>query len=99
MLGGILSLTIVDSVYFGVAVPTGTIIGLIIYLFYYALFSRGGAGAEEESDGIKLPFHVDRLLKSIGKGVGNPAVTVFGPDLGRNVVPVQDLIGCHRLCD
>ena len=42
--------------------PTGTIVGLVGYLFYYALFSKGNASSTDESDGRRLPFHIDRLL-------------------------------------
>ena len=62
LLGGILSLTVFDPIYFGVAVPTGTIVALVGYLFYYALFSKSAGNGAEEGKGKELPFHVDRLL-------------------------------------
>ncbi|HSM56351.1 MAG TPA: hypothetical protein VK879_09380 [Candidatus Sulfomarinibacteraceae bacterium] len=47
------------AVYIGVAIPFGSIGGLILYLVYYALVaSTGEAAAEATSD----PFQVDRLL-------------------------------------
>jgi tetratricopeptide (TPR) repeat protein len=62
LLGGILSLIVLDPIFFGVAVPTGTIVGLVGYLFYFALFSKGDGSSTDESDRRRLPFHVDRLL-------------------------------------
>ncbi len=62
LLGGFLSLTVLDPIYFGVAVPTGTIVGLVGYLFYYALFSKGDTSVTDDGDTRYLPFHVDRLL-------------------------------------
>ena len=62
LLGGIVSLTLLDPIYFGVGVPMGTIIGLVGYLFYYALFSKREVSGGEENDDGRLPFHVDRLL-------------------------------------
>lgn len=43
--------------FFGVAVPFGSIIGLVIYLVYYALFVTA-----QESEAGQDPFQVDRLL-------------------------------------
>jgi cyclophilin family peptidyl-prolyl cis-trans isomerase/tetratricopeptide (TPR) repeat protein len=43
--------------FLGVAVPFGSIIGLVIYLVYYALFVPGGADEESQD-----PFQPDRLL-------------------------------------
>ncbi len=62
LLGGILSLTVFEAIYFGVAVPTGTIVGLVVYLFYYALFSSGQGANSDGEDSWQGPFHVDRLL-------------------------------------
>ncbi len=42
--------------FLGVAIPFGSILGLIVYLIYYALTAQ--PGREENAD----PFHVDRLL-------------------------------------
>jgi tetratricopeptide (TPR) repeat protein len=61
LLGAVLSVTLLDPIYLGVAIPTGTILGLILYLFYYALFTR-----PQQSDGQNAPqvtlFQTDRLL-------------------------------------
>ncbi len=61
-LGGLLTLIIFDPIYFGVAVPSGTIVGLIVYLFYYAFFGQRETVTGTEDKGRRLPFHVDRLL-------------------------------------
>jgi cyclophilin family peptidyl-prolyl cis-trans isomerase/Tfp pilus assembly protein PilF len=42
-------------VYFGVALPFGSIAGLVLYLIYYALFSDSSEGSDE-------PFAAERLL-------------------------------------
>ncbi|MAT97394.1 MAG: hypothetical protein CL608_09655 [Anaerolineaceae bacterium] len=42
-------------VYFGVALPFGSIAGLVLYLVYYALFSDSSEGGDQ-------PFAADRLL-------------------------------------
>lgn len=55
----LVTLIIVQSMgapFLGVAIPFGSILGLIVYLIYYALTAQTGA---DESDD---PFHVDRLL-------------------------------------
>jgi cyclophilin family peptidyl-prolyl cis-trans isomerase len=44
--------------FFGVAVPLGSMLGLITYLVYYALSAKAESGESEETD----PFQVDRLL-------------------------------------
>jgi Tfp pilus assembly protein PilF len=62
LLGAILSLTVFDPVYLGVAIPTGTIVGLVGYLFYYAIFSEGRDRNQVAHEGQAWPFHVDRLL-------------------------------------
>jgi len=46
-------------VFLGVAIPFGSIGGLIIYLIYYALFASAGEATEVE---VEDPFSVDRLL-------------------------------------
>ncbi|MCA9968945.1 MAG: peptidylprolyl isomerase, partial [Anaerolineales bacterium] len=43
--------------FLGVAIPFGSIVGLVLYLIYYALFAQGEKEAEPED-----PFRVDRLL-------------------------------------
>ncbi|MEZ4519002.1 MAG: O-antigen ligase family protein [Chloroflexota bacterium] len=50
-----------ESIYLGVAVPTGVMAGIIFYLIYYALF---GQPLESETDPTNRfwPFAVDRLL-------------------------------------
>lgn len=47
------------AVYVGVAIPFGSIGGLVIYLIYYALFASAGEATELE---VEDPFSVDRLL-------------------------------------
>lgn len=49
--------------YIGVAIPFGSIGGVVLYLIYYALFS--GGDVDETEKGLTVaagPFHVDRLL-------------------------------------
>jgi tetratricopeptide (TPR) repeat protein len=53
--GALIIVSALGLPYLGVAVPFGSIAGLVVYLIYYALFTRGAAG---EAD----PFHVERLL-------------------------------------
>ena len=60
VLGAILSLTLVDPIYLGAAVPTGTLVGLIIYLIYYALTAQK-SGADVNARRA-VPFQTDRLL-------------------------------------
>ncbi|MEM7113297.1 MAG: peptidylprolyl isomerase [Chloroflexota bacterium] len=55
LLGALISSLAVDPIYLGVAIPSGSIIGLVGYLIYYALVVRGET---EQVD----PFQVDRLL-------------------------------------
>jgi len=55
LLGGGLSLTLLDPIYLGVAVPTGVIVGLVLYLVYYALSTRARVADAQ-------PFAADRLL-------------------------------------
>ena len=57
VLGGILLTLWLGPPFLGVAVPFGSIIGLIIYLIYYALFSHG-----LDTDKVVNPFQADRLL-------------------------------------
>ncbi len=44
------------AVYLGVAIPFGSIVGLVIYLIYYAIVATSHGGAQQD------PFHVDRLI-------------------------------------
>ncbi len=62
LFGAILTLTVLDSVYLGVAIPTGTIIGLVGYLFYYALFAKGTDGDLSDEERQVVPFLTNRLL-------------------------------------
>ncbi|MCI0645212.1 MAG: tetratricopeptide repeat protein [Chloroflexi bacterium] len=58
---GIAITSLLDMTYLGVALPFGTIVGLVIYLIYYALFARSaGSGTEDLED--RDPFATDRLL-------------------------------------
>ncbi len=69
LLGALLSFTLFDPIYLGVAVPIGTVLGLIFYLFYYALHARpqrkGEAGLITRSafDGNQLL--VNALLAAV----------------------------------
>ncbi|MDX1688200.1 MAG: O-antigen ligase family protein [Candidatus Promineifilaceae bacterium] len=47
------------AVFIGVAIPFGSIGGLVLYLIYYALFASAGEATEIE---VENPFSVDRLL-------------------------------------
>lgn len=62
LLAVIITLWLADPVYLGVAVPVGVVLGVLIYLVYFAL-KRGPAG-ETAGDTIDLkrPFAADRLL-------------------------------------
>jgi tetratricopeptide (TPR) repeat protein len=55
--GGISIVAILGMPFLGVAIPSGSIAGLIIYLIYYAIVAR----ADQETETID-PFGVDRLL-------------------------------------
>ena len=57
----IVAITLADPVYLGVAVPTGIILGVIIYLIYYALFGRPTDDVTKEARST-WPFAADRLL-------------------------------------
>lgn len=61
LLGALLSFTLLDPIYLGIAIPTGTIFGLILYLFYYAVFTRSDT---QQGDGrvYLSAFQTDRLL-------------------------------------
>jgi Tfp pilus assembly protein PilF len=58
IVGALLIVSALGLPYLGVAIPFGSIAGLVLYLVYYALFTHASAGAAAGSD----PFHVDRLL-------------------------------------
>jgi tetratricopeptide (TPR) repeat protein len=60
-LGAILSVTLFDPIYLGVAIPTGTILGLVFYLFYYALFNQPSASNSSVPAQFSL-FQADHLL-------------------------------------
>ena len=62
LVGAILTMTVVDPIYLGVAIPTGTIVGLVVYLFYYALFTRGKDDDLSVDERQALPFLTDHLL-------------------------------------
>lgn len=55
LLFAIVASLLFDPIYLGVAIPSGSIIGLVLYLIYYALVARVEG---ETAD----PFQVDRLL-------------------------------------
>lgn len=53
----VLFATLFDLVFVGVAFPFGSIIGLIVYLIYFALLGQSPAG-----EGVKRPFDTNRML-------------------------------------
>jgi tetratricopeptide (TPR) repeat protein len=57
VVAGAAAISFMELSFVGVALPFGTIVGLVLYLVYYALFARS-AEQEQETD----PFNVDRLL-------------------------------------
>lgn len=57
----LLTLTLLEPIYLGVAIPTGVIVGIVVYLIYYALFERGVHSDGDEVRGWD-PFDTDRLL-------------------------------------
>ena len=57
LVGGIGITAWLGAPFIGVAIPFGSMIGLILYLIYYALFSR-----TDDSDSPVNPFNADRLL-------------------------------------
>lgn len=63
IIAGLISIWLVDPIYFGVAVPTGVIVGVIAYLVYHALFGRSGSEVGDAASSTE-PFHADRLLMS-----------------------------------
>lgn len=62
LLAILLTLIVADPVYLGVAVPTGVVLGVVVYLIYYALFGRGESSSDEKRSDPRLPFAADRLL-------------------------------------
>lgn len=59
IVGALLITQWLGIVFIGVAIPFGSIAGLVLYLMYYALFASTGQVAEEAPED---PFRVDRLL-------------------------------------
>jgi tetratricopeptide (TPR) repeat protein len=57
IVAGAVATLLLDISFLGVALPFGTIVGLVLYLVYYALFARSAEGGQEVS-----PFDVNRLL-------------------------------------
>ncbi|MFN2137127.1 MAG: tetratricopeptide repeat protein [Candidatus Promineifilaceae bacterium] len=62
LMGGILAITLASPVYLGVAMPMGTILGLVFYLFYYALVARPSSRGDLESNHSAYRFRADHLL-------------------------------------
>lgn len=62
LLATLVTVIVADPVYLGVAVPTGVILGVVVYLIYYALFSRGGIDGNGKAADPARPFAADRLL-------------------------------------
>ncbi|MFZ0544332.1 MAG: hypothetical protein WAM60_02770, partial [Candidatus Promineifilaceae bacterium] len=57
IVSGVTIVAILGMPFLGVALPSGTIVGLILYLVYYAIVARG----DSETEAVD-PFSVDRLL-------------------------------------
>ncbi|UCC50453.1 MAG: O-antigen ligase family protein, partial [Anaerolineaceae bacterium] len=57
LLGGVVISSLLGRPFLGVAVPFGTIMGVVIYLIYYALVVKGAV-----EDDNAAPFSMDRLL-------------------------------------
>lgn len=57
LLGGLMITSVLGKPFLGVAVPFGTIVGIVIYLIYYAVTT---GGTDEGDD--KSPFGMNRLL-------------------------------------
>ncbi len=62
LLATVITVTLADPVYLGVAVPTGVIVGVILYLIYYALFGRKSDEQSNRLPDASRPFAADRLL-------------------------------------
>ena len=62
LVAAVVAVVAADPVYLGVAVPTGVIAGVILYLIYYALFGRAESDAGDLSAITSLPFTADNLL-------------------------------------
>ncbi len=56
-LAAVLAVALVGPIYLGVAVPTGVVLGIVVYLIYYALFGQRGQEGTPHN-----PFAADRLL-------------------------------------
>jgi tetratricopeptide (TPR) repeat protein len=61
-LAALIATAMAGPVYLGVAVPTGIILGVIVYLIYYALFGRLEAAPADDLSPHRRPFAADRLL-------------------------------------
>jgi tetratricopeptide (TPR) repeat protein len=57
IIGGVALVALLGMPFLGVALPSGTIVGLVLYLVYYAIVAQG----DDESEAVD-PFSVDRLL-------------------------------------
>ncbi len=62
LLAAAATLTLAEAVYLGVAVPVGVILGVIIYLIYFALLGRPAEDSNTDRTDQKRPFAADRLL-------------------------------------
>lgn len=62
LLATLLAVTVIDPVYLGVAVPVGVILGVVVYLIYYALFGRPGEDPDGRAEVKGSPLAADRLL-------------------------------------
>ncbi len=62
LLGAALSFTAVNIIYLGVAIPTGTIVGLILYLFYYAVTAHPSSETPQIAGQPRSAFGIDHLL-------------------------------------
>ncbi len=61
-IGAILAIFTLEPIYLGVAIPTGTIVALVGYLFYYALFSRSKGSSLSPEGRAAAPFLSERLM-------------------------------------
>lgn len=57
IVGGVVIVSILGMPFLGVAIPSGSIVGLILYLVYYAIVAQ----ADSETEAVD-PFGVNRLL-------------------------------------
>lgn len=59
-IASLLTVTLANPIYLGVAVPVGVILGVVVYLIYYALF--GDSGKKEMDNAERAPFAHNSLV-------------------------------------